>query len=224
MLTHSVATPLCTVAVWVRSVLNVDFASILSLECATGTRVGFLLMLISTLLAPLLVTLAILLLGALVWLVTPPAAERRWPSVLPLLHQPQVTNLVFWLLLLLYSSVCQRTALAFVCMEYADGAQLLAKDTSLVCYESRDWWAAAGLSLASITIFCVGLPLLLLVVVRRGRHGSTSQQKRIGLLVHSYSASAWYYESLDLLRKWLRVRVTRPATSLRADSRPRFHQ
>ena len=45
-----------------------------------------------------------------------------------------MTNLLFWVVLLLYSAVCQTTALTFVCTPYYD-QDLLVSDPSLVCGE-----------------------------------------------------------------------------------------
>lgn len=102
---------------------------------------------------------------------------------------------------MLYSSICQTAALAFVCTPYYD-VSLLAADTELVCGESAEWWYGAAIAAAAIALFCVGLPLGLLLAVRVWRRGTARQQQRIGLLVHSYTPHAWYYESVDLLRKW----------------------
>ena len=50
-------------------------------------------------------------------------------------------KIIFWVLLLLYSSVCQRTALSFVCTSYYEQS-LLYRDPSVVCYEDSEWWSA----------------------------------------------------------------------------------
>ena len=117
-------------------------------------------------------------------------------GLLPLLRQPQVTNMCFWVLLLLYSSVCQRTALAFDCLPYY-GHFLLSKDTTVYCYEG-EWWTIAAIAAVSIALFCIGLPLALLLGVRAWRRGTTRQQARIGLLVHSYVPEAWYLSLIHI--------------------------
>jgi hypothetical protein len=76
-------------------------------------------------------------------------------------------------------------------------------DTSLVCGESTEWVTAAVIAALAIVLVCVGLPLVLLLAVHKWRKGSARQQQRIALLTASYTPSAWYYEAIDLLRKWM---------------------
>ena len=54
-----------------------------------------------------------------------------------------------------------------------------------------------------MALFCIGLPLALLVSIYFWRRGTVMQQNRIALLVQSYAPHAWMYEPIDLLRKWV---------------------
>jgi len=194
--------PFATFISWL-DVLNIDFAQILSIECATGQRLGFVYELGGIIIQPLFGLLGVLLLGTFVWLCRPPDGERRcFLSLSSLLGQPQITNLLFWVLLVLYSSVCQCTASAFVCLPYYEHS-LLAQDASIVCYTSLDWQVGAGLSVAAMLVFCVGLPMGLLLWTRKYRQGSAVEQERVAILLVSYHDHAWFFEAFDLLRKWL---------------------
>jgi len=87
--------PFATFISWL-DVLNIDFAQILSIECATGQRLGFVYELGGIIIQPLFGLLGVLLLGTFVWLCRPPDGERRcFLSLSSLLGQPQITNLLF---------------------------------------------------------------------------------------------------------------------------------
>ena len=194
--------PFATFISWM-DVLNIDFAQILSIECATGQRLGFLYELGGILIQPVIGLLVVLLLGTFVWLCRPPDGERRcFLSLSLLLGQPQMTNLLFWVLLVLYSSVCQCTASTFVCLPYYEHS-LLAQDATIECYTSLDWRVGAGVSVAAMLVFCVGLPVGLLLWTRKYRQGSAVEQERVAILLVSYHDHAWFFEAFDLLRKWL---------------------
>ena len=96
----------------------------------------------------------------------------------------------------------QRTAAAFVCLPYYD-ENVLAADPHIRCgSQSEEWLKGAAIAAATILLFCIGLPLALLLLVRAWSRGTARQQQRVGLLTHSYCGHARYFESFDLMRKW----------------------
>ena len=84
----------------------------------------------------------------------------------------------------------------FDCLPY-EGGRLLRADPVLSC-DDDTWTAFAVVSAAAITIYCLGIPWLAWLVVRRMR-----TDRRVDILVRSYQAECWWMESVDLLRKFV---------------------
>jgi hypothetical protein len=133
---------------------------------------------------------------------SPPSAARHLSPPFAPATQTQVTDLIFWLLIFLYTSICQKSAATLICLPYKDRS-LLAADVSIVCYESTTHMVATALSVFAIVFLCIGIPIGFAFAVHRWHKGTPRQQQRIELLTSCYKPETWYYESVDLLRKWL---------------------
>eukprot|EP00966_Prymnesium_polylepis_P056163 1299217-Prymnesium_polylepis.2 len=174
---------------------------LLSFECSLGYRLGFLYELTQTILLPPLACVAVIVLSCLAWVLKPPPGFSRRPRVHIIFRQPEIVNALLWVLLLLYPAVCQRTANTFYCVDFGD-TKLLAMDPAIECYTSGEWIVSAIVASLIIVFFCLGLPVFLFLFVRRLKNGGSNAHQRVALLTDSYTKETWYYESVDLVRKF----------------------
>lgn len=52
-------------------------------------------------------------------------------------------------------------------------------------------------------MYCLGVPLLTFFVSWRFHEGSQTTQRLVQVLTRSYTEQCWYWESIDILRKFL---------------------
>ena len=201
---------------------------LIPIDCLAGHLLSYYQRLLMTLLLPVGGSIAIVTLAIIARSLT--AARRRigrrcrhgasgqtartLPSLTRLLASPMSWTLHVWMLLIVYPTLCSKTIAVFSCVELRDAAYLRA-DPALQC-DTPEWWGWAIVCVASIAVYCLGIPGAFWLVTRRYaalRVGllTTSRaywwRARISLLLSSYRYDAWWFESFDLLRKLLLASV-----------------
>ena len=124
--------------------------------------------------------------------------------------EPAIWHIHIWFLLLLYPSLCRETLGIFHCIEL-DGTYYLAADTAEVCY-TRRWATFAAVAILGVCLYVLGLPAASYTLSRRCHYAPTpasrlARGRRVALLLSSYSADYWWFETFDLLRKLLLTSV-----------------
>ena len=119
-----------------------------------------------------------------------------------LLVSPTSCSLHIWMLLLFYPMLCRDALGPLNCVDVR-GYYFLRSDQSEEC-NSATWSAWVVLSIIFILLYCAGIPV--------GLWWASSQQfkparaewwrPRVSLLRASYTDQFWWFESLDLLRKF----------------------
>lgn len=161
-----------------------------------------------------LVGVAFILLAA--WLA---AAILLGGGRLPALRHVNTTSVwhvLVWLLLFCYPTVSRQTLETFNCVDFRD-AKLLFADPRITCYEDENWRVWAVLSSFGVLLYCIGIPLFLYLAARAYHDAADSRVQRVTLLCESYDQRFWYFESLDMVRKFLQVSavaVVAPNTKL----------
>ena len=140
--------------------------------------------------------------------------------------RPETCTLLLWLMLLLYPSVGQASSKPFDCMDVPfSGQRVLRADPSVDC-DGDEWRALAALGAIGTTIYSLGFPLVCLLVTYAGyvaqkaadeqsKSGNASidddkgtrRAARAKLLSRSYVNEFWWWESLEVLRKYLLTSV-----------------
>jgi len=168
---------------------------LLPLDCIAGRSLTAYEQLLATLLMPLVGSLCIFALAALV-------AFARRTTVAP----GSAWTLHLWMLLFLYPTLCRRTLSIFDCVSLR-GRAYLRDDAAQECFAGA-WFAWAVVACGGIAGYCLGFPAAAYIITRS--HGgyqevSSTDKKprgnRAALLLSSYVPDCSYYESLDLLRK-----------------------
>ena len=187
--------------------LSPDVVSLVPAECVADRSINFLMQLIATLAMPILSMLLLALLG----MVVAPGAGRWHPREGPcklmvaLSNWPQVWDLASWAVLLQYPTIARKTVQAFDCIPYEDD-WLLRSDPTLSC-RTAEWYLSAAMAALGIAFYCIGIPLMAMLVARRQiRQGSNRSARRrlVHVLTRSYRDEvAWFMEGVDLLRKFL---------------------
>ena len=180
---------------------------LLPFECALALPIHFFQRLLLTLLLPLGISAIVFGVALMVWRASgqDDAARRA------LFASPGVFNVHIWILLLLYPSLCRVTLATFSCVPLlaADGSTSyrLFDDPTIECYTDADGWLGwALLAAVGIAVYCVGTPLAMLWLTYRHRE-SPEGRARVGMLLASYTPTCWFFESVEMLRKFLLTSV-----------------
>ena len=181
-------------------------------------------LLVMTLLMPPACSALISLVSMLAWCTT---ARRRRPlnelnkrlKMLTALG-PGIWHLHVWLMLMLYPSLCREALSIFLCT----GVDILdanGNTTTMVYYLNQDTneecggpdgpqWYIFSLIAGGVGIlgYALGLPALALLLTRRYQLSKSRAERvwtgrRISLLLSSYIDDCYWFESADLLRKFL---------------------
>jgi len=180
-------------------------------DCVLDEPLKFHQKLVVTLLVPLIT--AVLVSGLASIAVTPAPASnvRRSTGVMHALWQgvaasPQFWTLLIWLLLLEYPLLCRTTLSTFDCVS-VNSESLLRSDVRVSC-DSASWRGWASLSGVFILVYCLGLPLVFLMAAYRSQESADSLgQQKVSLLVASYRDGVWFWEGLELVRKFILTSV-----------------
>ena len=188
------------IQVWVGDLL-------LPFECALALPIHFFTRLLLTLLLPLGISAIVFGVAFLVWR----ASGRDDDARKALFASPGVFNVHIWALLLLYPSLCRVTLATFSCVPLiaADGttSYRLFDDPAIECYTDKDSWTGwATVAGVGIAVYCIGAPLSMLWLTYRHRE-SPEGRARVGMLLVSYTPSCWFFESVEMLRKFLLTSV-----------------
>lgn len=148
--------------------------------------------------------LLIFLLSLLNALTTTAAATGLPRLTLPRLSTPQAWVALEWVMLLCYPLVSRVCFQLLDCIEYDGGVYLLRVQPTIAC-GSDEHLGMRTLALACIFLFCVGLPLLVVLVSYRafGPSGTARRRSFVSLLTDSYRPEFFYFEAVDLFRKLL---------------------
>lgn len=162
--------------------------------------------LVLTLLAPVAISACVFAMTLLVVCTFPRQkvpAGFDWAAALA----PGLWNVHVWVLLLLYPSLSREALNLFQCTEL-DGRFYLDSDTRILCF-SRDWNVFAFLAAAiGILGYALGLPAAAFLLTQRHQRTTDPRARarlgrRISLLLSSYEERCWWFESADLVRKFL---------------------
>ena len=171
-----------------------------------GQTLSFYHRLVGTLLAPLVISACLLALAALV-------VRGRCASFSALVNSPASWTLHIWLCLLLYPVISQRSVAIFDCIQLRNALYLRA-DPEVQCTGNGPWLGWVFVGCIGITVYCVGIPVAAFLAARQqgGYHsivpdGAATHRKRVALLLSSYHDAFWFFESLDLLRKFVLTSV-----------------
>ena len=186
------------------SYINLNL-SVLPLNCMFGT-VSFFTRQTITIAAPIVGSFVIFFLAAITSVGKQDAEGRPWGARLgEVLSSPQVWTLHGWLLLLSYPTLCHAIMSTFDCVGLRDRS-LLRADVSIECYQGS-WWAWGTAGIVEALVFCIGMPVGAFFAARRHRNSRGRARQRVLLLINSYRYECWYWESIDLVRKWLLTSV-----------------
>ena len=188
-------------------IFSIDILTLVPAECAVGQRLGFHYELVVSLASPFVFLIVLLLLAVLV----APLADRpcSWRS---LSRWPQIWDLAVWLLLLMYPALSKKTLEIFDCMDAPEERRVMRADPATFC--DNEWYIWAGVAGGGAIIFGLGLPLLFYLFVRRLSRAkpdegdevdgarAMARARLVQVLTKNYSSRCWYYESIELVRKF----------------------
>ena len=188
--------------------LSLELIAIVPAECLAGRRLGFVVELSVALTLPILSLASLLVLCALIAPCTgrwSPYHEGVRGLFAAMGEWPQVWDLASWLLLLQYPTLARKSVSAFDCTAFG-GDTLLRSDPTMSC-ASSEWMLGGTLASAGIVVYCLGLPLIFVLVTRRQLQAAahdSARRRLVHVLTRSYTDEvAWYYEGFDLIRKFL---------------------
>ena len=209
------------------SMFSFDVFSASPLGCLFTVEITPLVEMMTMLLLPVVAAAATLLVAWLAGLCTQPRGARGLKAAA---LQTETCELLLWALLVLYPSCSKMMLMPFHCIE-VEGRSLLRDNPAYAC-DGDGWKLLATLGVIGTVLYPIGILLVLLwltfsatraqarVKARRANEGlggvadSGKDRKadarsiaRARLLVRSYTDEYWFWESVDLLRKFLLTAV-----------------
>ena len=196
------------------SPLSFEFMSALPLDCfvseplSLAQHIGLMLAL------PVAGAVGIALVALVASPLTLPAHERGLCAVA---MRPSTISIQVWWMLILYPAVAKTALLPFDCITVGD-RRLLRFNPEESC-DDDSWYGLATLGVVGTVVYSVGIPLLmaaLTYVASRARRraekdgGDAKGAQRIGrarLLTHSYADEYYYWEAIEMVRKYLLTAV-----------------
>ena len=191
--------------------LNLELFSVVPAECVMGDRLGFMFELLATVLLPIIMFAAALLVLIVIRLAkmfgrafsSSTSFYSPMPSLYSEVTQPRMFTLMSWVLLLMYPPLARKSLAFFHCVEAGEDGEgvqifLMREDPAVRCY-GLSWWAWSPVAFLSVAVYCVGLPFVSFVLTRRWRN--TDSRPRVAVLINTYRDEYWYTESLSLLHK-----------------------
>ena len=95
--------------------------------------------------------------------------------------------------------MCKKTMQPWICSEPIGGHQFLLADLTVECW-TDDHNSILAYSAVMIIVWPVGVPLVFFVAMKRS---GQAREVVFSLLCKSYEPEFWYWECVDLLRKFL---------------------
>ena len=192
--------------------LTLEVFEFLPVDCALDEPLTFQHKLVVTLFVPLITAVLVTGLASVtvpsvaapeVRQSTAAAAHVLWQGVVA---SPQFWTLLIWLLLLEYPLLCRAPLATFDCVS-VNSESLLRSDVRVSC-GTASWRGLAGLSGVAVLVYCIGLPLIFLIAAYRCHMSDDLQaRQKITLLVTSYRDGVWFWEGLELVRKFILTSV-----------------
>lgn len=168
-----------------------------------------------------MVTACVLLVFVLVWALTPLLRRGRRPTAFKARAAVKFPTALLVCLYLFFPSLVRVAWGMFACVKldmpgkppYADYAVATApygyfvQDMRQACYQGWHLGWSLGLGVVTVLIFCVGVPvgLLLWLLTNRSRLGKPEVRMRCGFLYVVYKADRYWYEALVAARTVLLV-------------------
>ena len=171
-----------------------------------GRAFGFYERLVGVLLTPVIASACMVLVAALAVVVNKRWCEAR--TLRTLLLSPTSFSLHMWMLLLLYPMLSRAVLSTLTCVQVR-GYWFLRADQDERCDTPR-WRTWVAVSVVFLILYCVGIPAAMWVASSRAQppHGRAQWwHPRVVLLRTSYSDRFWWFESVDMLRKFVLASV-----------------
>lgn len=122
---------------------------------------------------------------------------------------PELLHLHIWMILLIYPTLCRTMLDTFRCSPLGD-AYYLNIDTRVRCYD-EEWIAWAIVSIIFAILYALGLPAIIFWLTYRYHNSKPAERgalgRHISLLLNSYRDRCWWFETVDMLRKFLLTSV-----------------
>ena len=191
--------------------LTLEVFEFLPVDCALDEPLTFQHKLVVTLFVPLITAVLVTGLASIAVPSAPAPDVRRSTVAVHALWQgvaasPQFWTLFIWLLLLEYPLLCRAPLATFDCISVISES-LLRSDVRVSC-GTASWRGWAGLSSVAILIYCIGLPLAFLIAAYRCHMSDDLRaRQKIALLLVSYRDGVWFWEGLELVRKFVLTSV-----------------
>ena len=193
-----------------------EFMSALPLDCfvseplSLSQHIGLMLAL------PVAGAVCIALVALLASPLTMPPHERGLCAVA---IRPSTISVLVWWMLILYPTVAKTALLPFDCVAVGD-RRLLRFHPEESCDEDS-WYGLAALGVVGTAVYSIGIPLLMAALTyaahtarqRAERDGGDASGKgsqqigRAALLTRSYAESYYYWEAIEMVRKYLLTAV-----------------
>ena len=184
---------------------TIELFELIPADCALDEPISFFGRLVVTLGLPVATALLVSLLAAAV-LPRATRNDKERSTLGRLVESPQVWTLLTWLLLLQYPLLCRASLGTFDCVSLRDET-FLRSDVREKC-SGTSWRGYAALSAGGVAVYCIGLPLTVFLAARRNHDSDDPQaQQKVASLVGPYRASMWWWEAVDLLRKFILTAV-----------------
>ena len=200
------------------AVFSLDFFSVSPLGCTLGVQVGFLHEMLAVLALPAVGATLLLLMALLAQCI----ASVRKHSVCEMATRPETVDLLLWLFFLLYPLLAKTALVPFDCVDVGD-QRLMRASPGEACDED-EWYLLGALGGAGTVVYSFGFPLLCFVMTRAAHNapsgailGDGVDDKKVGrarrriararLLLRSYRPKYWYWEALEVLRKYFLTSV-----------------
>lgn len=125
-----------------------------------------------------------------------------------LLRTKSISSIVI-LLFFVYSSIVQTMLDMFNCMD-VDGVQRLKVDLEIVCYTGAHRWYMLCVTIPSIIVWGLGIPMLSYMLIKRQKHNldSIEVKAKYGFLYRGYKRKFFFYETIVMYRKTMLIFIS----------------
>lgn len=191
------------------SVFSFELLAVSPLGCTLGFKITFVHELVGMMLLPLGCACLVQLLAMLAAQCALSKGER---AVYEVAMRPETCTLQLWMLFLLYPSLARAAIKPFDCISVGE-SRVLRADSSISC-DGADWYLLAGIGVIGTVVYSLGFPLVCFLITWAAHNSgsdhddrATRRAARARLLSRSYVPEYWWWESLEVLRKYLLTSV-----------------